>query len=286
MAGAALIATPSGFADADGDQLHYEYTWLENGQPIATQTGNVLPGTWVLVGKVSVEVSAVDGHGGTSPVAGASVDVATAPIPGGGGAPAPGTGLGSGSQTTPVTGHSSGGAPLQIVVSDPNRPIYRLGRSLVVKYSCSAGSGIAACAATLGIPGAKPAPVSFGKNVQLSKTGRYVLRVTAMDGNGTTQTTTVYFRVTSDRNPPAIVINSPRHRVYRLGHSLVVRFSCRDGSGIAGCTAMLARVGGRPSKVSAGSRVPLARPGRYVLRISARDGVGNAASKTLSFSVR
>jgi hypothetical protein len=66
----------------------------------------------------------------------------------------------------------------------------------------------------------------------------------------------------------------------------VVRFSCRDSSGIAECTATLARVGGRPSKVSAGSKVSLTRPGKYVLRISAKDGVGNAASKTLSFRVR
>jgi hypothetical protein len=128
--------------------------------------------------------------------------------------------------------------------------------------------------------------VSSRKTVELSKTGRYVLRITATDRKGATQTTTVYFRVTTDRNPPAIVISSPKGRTYRLGHSLVVRFSCRDGSGIAGCTATLARVGARPSRVSAGSKVPLAQPGRYVLRVSARDGVGNAASKTLSFSVK
>jgi hypothetical protein len=234
----------------------------------------VLPGTWVLAGKVTVQVSAVDGDGGTSPAASASVDVAPATTPGGGGAPAPGTDLGP------------GGGRLQIVVSNPNRPIYRLGQSLVVKYSCGAESGIADCAATLGIAGATPVPVSSGKTVELSKAGRYVLRITATDRKGSTQTTTVYFRVTSDRNPPTIVISSPKHSIYRLGQSLVVRFSCRDGSGIAGCTATLARVGGRPSKVSAGSKVPMAKPGRYVLRISARDGVGNAAGKTLSFSVK
>jgi hypothetical protein len=286
-AGMALTATPSGFADADGDQLHYEYTWLENGQPIATQTGNVLPGTWVLAGKVTVQVSAVDGHGGTSQAAtSAPVDVAPAMTLGGGGTTSPGTGLGSDTPLPPITGHSSGGAPLQIVVSNPNHPVYRLGQSLVVRYSCSAGSGIAKCVATLGLPGAKPVPVSSGKNLELSKTGRYVLRITATDRKGSTQTTTVYFRVTSDRNPPAIVINSPKGRTYRLGQSLVVRFSCHDGSGIAGCAATLARVGGRPSKVSTGSKMPLTKPGRYVLRIRATDGVGNAASKTLSFSVK
>jgi hypothetical protein len=155
-----------------------------------------------------------------------------------------------------------------------------------VRYSCSAGSGIASCVATLGLPGAKPVPVTSGKKVQLSKTGRYVLRVTATDHKGSTQTTTVYFRVTSDRNAPAIVISSPKGRTYRLGQSLVVRFSCSDGSGVAGCSGTLGRVGGRPSRVSAGSRVPLTTRGRYVLRISARDGVGNAGSKTLPFSVK
>jgi hypothetical protein len=122
--------------------------------------------------------------------------------------------------------------------------------------------------------------------VRLSKIGRYVVEVTAIDRMGVSRTTTVYFRATGDRNPPAIVISSPEGRAYRLGQVLVVRFSCRDGSGVAGCTATLGRVGGRPARVSAGSQVLLAKRGRYVLRVSARDGVGNAATRTLYFSVQ
>jgi peptidoglycan/xylan/chitin deacetylase (PgdA/CDA1 family) len=271
-AGTPLTATPS-FADADGDQLTYQYSWFENGQPIAVDAGNALPGSWVLAGTVTVQVTANDGHGGTSPVASVSVTVAPAPSAGGG-TPAPGPGL--------VTDNS----PLKIVVSNPSRPFYRLGTSLVLGYSCSAGSGVANCAATLGPVGGKSTQVASGMKVPLSKTGRYVLQVTGTDRSGKSATTTVYYRVTSDRKPPVIVIASPKGATYRLGQFLLVKFSCSDPSGVAGCSAKLGPAGGKASKVTSGSKVRLAKRGRYALRVSAGDGVGNAGTRTLYFSVR
>ena len=197
-----------------------------------------------------------------------------APTPAGGGTPGPGPGL--------VTDNS----PLKIVVSNPNRAVYKLGTSLVLGYSCTAGSGVANCTATLGPVGGKSTQVASGKKVQLSKTGRYVLQVTGTDRNGKSATTTVYYRVTSDRKPPAIVIKSPKGATYRLGQFLLVKFSCSDPSGVAGCSATLAPAGGKASKVTSPSKVRLTKRGRYALRISAGDSVGNADTRTLFFSVR
>ncbi len=54
-----LTATPTGFADADGDPLTYQYTWFHNGQPIAGATTATLPGSAVVAGEtVSVQVVA------------------------------------------------------------------------------------------------------------------------------------------------------------------------------------------------------------------------------------
>jgi peptidoglycan/xylan/chitin deacetylase (PgdA/CDA1 family) len=282
VAGTALTATTTGFADADGDGLTYQYSWFENGQAIALGTGSTLPGSEVLAGTVTVQVTALDGHGATSPVASALVTVAPAPKPGGD-TPAPG---GGGGTPAPGPGLGTDNSPLKIEVSKPDRPFYRLGTSLILRYSCSAGAGVANCSATLGAVGAKSTAVSSGKKVQLSKTGRYALRVTATDASGKTAATTVYYQVTSDRNPPATVITSPKGARYLLGQFLSVRFLCSDPSGVAGCSATLGPTGGKASKVTSGSKVRLSKRGRYALRITARDGVGNAGSRTLYFSVR
>jgi hypothetical protein len=66
-----LRATPSGFADLDGDTLTYQYQWLINGTPVAGATGPTfdVTGRVALNDRVDVDVSASDGHGGTSPTA-------------------------------------------------------------------------------------------------------------------------------------------------------------------------------------------------------------------------
>jgi hypothetical protein len=160
-AGTALKATPSGFADADGDALTYEYAWFENGQPISGVTGSTLPGSSVLTGTVSVEVRAVDGYGGRSDPANAAM-VVTAASPGGQSNPGAGQPTPGGGQPTPGGGHPTpvvDKTPPQIVVMSPTRPIYRLGQTLLLKFACSDGSGVADCSATLGLVSGKPGSV-------------------------------------------------------------------------------------------------------------------------------
>ncbi len=75
-----VSATPTGFADVDGDALSYQYRWAVNGSELGDATGrslNLLTVEGVQAGDVvSVTAKALDGHGGVSPNAQASVTVA------------------------------------------------------------------------------------------------------------------------------------------------------------------------------------------------------------------
>jgi hypothetical protein len=66
-------ASVSGFSDADSDALTYQYQWYRNGTAIAGATSRTLdlsqPGNGDAGDLVEVEVSALDGHGGTSATA-------------------------------------------------------------------------------------------------------------------------------------------------------------------------------------------------------------------------
>jgi hypothetical protein len=82
-------AVRSGFADIDGDQLTYHYQWFRNGNPIPGATGRTLDlgvaGHGNLGDQIAVDVTAHDGHGGTSPVVHASQSITgtnAAPVPG------------------------------------------------------------------------------------------------------------------------------------------------------------------------------------------------------------
>ena len=78
-AGDTVSAVVSGYADLDGDALSYLYQWSRNGTAIGGATGrslNLATLDGVAAGDVvSVQARAIDGHGGTSPAAGASTTV-------------------------------------------------------------------------------------------------------------------------------------------------------------------------------------------------------------------
>ena len=74
-----VSAVVTGFADVDGDALSYQYTWTRNGVPVAGAGGRSLDLSevdGVAAGDVlRAEVTALDGHGGSSPSAQASTTI-------------------------------------------------------------------------------------------------------------------------------------------------------------------------------------------------------------------
>ena len=88
-----------------------------------------------------------------------------------------------------------------------------------------------------------------------------------------------------DRTAPRIGITSPRARRYRLGVRLTIRFRATDASGPVTVTATVRRGRAAARRVRQGQHVHVDRTGTYVLRITARDRAGNAASRTVRFRV-
>jgi LmbE family N-acetylglucosaminyl deacetylase len=116
---------------------------------------------------------------------------------------------------------------------------------------------------------------------------RVTVVVYADDGRGDVSgPVTASVTVPVDKIPPTISIASPTSTRYWTGQAVRVSFSCADASGIASCTASLARAGARPQAVSSGQTIRLPKAGHYTLTVSARDNSGNPASSGVPFLVR
>jgi hypothetical protein len=89
----------------------------------------------------------------------------------------------------------------------------------------------------------------------------------------------------ADTTRPRITIRSPKRRTYRSGKTVTIRFTCKDASGCLRPKATLRRRGGHPRTVRSGIKLRITRPGRYVLRVTAKNRVGNVATRTLAFRV-
>jgi peptidoglycan/xylan/chitin deacetylase (PgdA/CDA1 family) len=204
VTGTPLIATPAGFKDPDGDQLDYAYAWYRDGRLIAGRHGATLPAGEVLAGStIRVDVRATDGHGGASDGASAMVTVA-APAPTSEPTPTPGAGPDTTPAQTPIPGAGPGSASAptpvdtvgpRITVKSPKARTYRVGQRVTVMVSCADSSGVASWKATLRGGGGEARSVKTGAKVRLTRTGSYVLRITATDRVGNSASKTVRFRV-------------------------------------------------------------------------------------------
>ena len=144
-----------------------------------------------------------DGHGGNSDVATATVAVGMAaaapgltviPTPTAPGLTviptptAPGLTLIPTPTPVPLT-------TLKIVVPSPKAGVYRVGHWLKLNIVVTDKSGGVRWVATLTRAGGKPQTVKQGARLRLSRTGTYVLRVTAKDRWGHSASKTVRIRV-------------------------------------------------------------------------------------------
>jgi hypothetical protein len=102
--------------------------------------------------------------------------------------------------------------------------------------------------------------------------------VNATDKAGNPASKSVSYSV-ADRTAPSIALTSPTdNAVYTLGQKVVAGYSCADepgGSGVAACEGSL----------PVGARLDTSRVGGKTFTVRTSDRSGNAASKTVSYSV-
>ena len=104
--------------------------------------------------------------------------------------------LASGDRTKPtLPGASVDGTAPKIVVTSPRARTYKVGQTLKIKISGTDDSGLVRWTATVRRSGGEARTVKQGTKLRLSRTGSYVLRVTAKDRSGNTASKTVRFRV-------------------------------------------------------------------------------------------
>ena len=148
---------------------------------------------------------------------------------------------------------------------------YGLGDGVRVDYACTdepGGSGLAECVGSS----------SDGAPLDTSHVGTFTFHVTAVDAAGNVASATSTYRVV-DRTPPSIAITMPADRaVYTQGQVVSADYSCTDqagGSGLASCSG----------DVPAGAALDTSSVGDHTFTVAARDGAGNSATATRSYSV-
>ena len=263
-----VVKAQASFTDADDDPLQLSYEWLIGNTTIPGATTDTLDLSKAGHGdhgdKISVKVTADDGREGIT-TAQASVTVANT-------APTAGT-------VTIVPAAPRAAAAL---TARPSAFRDVDGDTLAYTYRWLRNGAVLAGQARAVLPGSL---VRAGDTIRVE--------VRATDGRGgASGVAAASVKVAGSSSSPAdtvgptIVIKSPKHKVYRQGRKLTIRFVCTDTAGIAQWRATLRRRGGgKPRSVAHGTTVRLHRAGRYVLRITATDGKGNVAVKTVRFRV-
>jgi hypothetical protein len=162
-------------------------------------------------------------------------------------------------------------APQIALATPPDAAVYDLGEQVAASYSCAdedGGSGVATCAGT----------VANGAAIDTSSVGKKSFTVSATDNAGNPASTTVSYTVV-DRAAPDIALTSPSDgAVYTLGERVTAGYSCTDqpgGSGVATCEGT----------VPNGAPVDTSTFGTHTFAVHATDGAGNAAEKTVTYSV-
>ncbi len=211
-------------------------------------------------------ISASDGGSGlvSSPPASVSIDTATA-------------GTRSTSQTvTDAVGNSTTRTcdtvvdvmPAPVINAPVDSATILKNAVVTADFSCASDSRIASCVGT----------VSSGAAVDTASTGSKSFAVTATSTRGATSTTTVNYSVYGDSTDPTVDLRNPKEgTAYLAGISIPhAGFSCDDagGSGLASCVGTVAD-----------GAVIDTSPGAHTFTVTATDGAGNTASKSVHYTV-
>jgi Tol biopolymer transport system component len=192
-----------------------------------------------------------------------------------------------------------GTKPVPTVAAPEDDAVIARGADVAAEFDCGdATSGVAACTATVepGAAGAQAAGsasvIEPGGALPTGEVGTYVLKLSATDVAGNTDTTQVTYTVqeSEDRTPPEVTIVSPENgQAVAHGAELIADFDCSDTeSGIAqgACTGEVTGPVPGPVSVATGDRLPTGLAGTYTLTVTGTDVAGNMATATRSYTVR
>jgi uncharacterized repeat protein (TIGR03803 family) len=156
-------------------------------------------------------------------------------------------------QTLEATGPTGAVATVSATASDPD--------SDPLTYAWSG-----ACGAANGATASLSCPI-----------GTSVVTLSVSDGQNQPVTDTLTVTV-QDTIAPTIAIASPGgNATYTVGQAVTARFTCTDGgSGVQSCVGTLAD----------GATVPTDTPGTFTFTVDAVDEVGNAARRSVTYTVR
>ncbi len=112
--------------------------------------------------------------------------------------------------------------------------------------------------------------------------------VTGTDALGNTHTESVTYQVVDATNPTITLTTPPPNSTYVRAATVHAAFSCADpapSSGLASCTATVTPPGGSAALLANGGLLPTDPVGVYQIVVTAKDGAGNTATLTRSYTV-
>ncbi len=161
--------------------------------------------------------------------------------------------------------------PEVTLATPPNGAVYDRGEHVAADYSCADepnGSGIESCVGD----------VADGADIDTSTLGEHTFKVEATDRAGNTGSKSATYTVV-DATAPDIAVTTPASgAVYGLGDHVTADYACADepgGSGLATCTGSAAN----------GGAVDTSSVGEKTFTVEAMDNAGNAASKSVTYTV-
>jgi DNA-binding beta-propeller fold protein YncE len=161
-------------------------------------------------------------------------------------------------------------APTVDLRTPPEGAQYELNAEVVADYSCAdeGGSGLQSCTGD----------VADGDPLDTSTPGAHDFTVLARDGAGQETTVTHSYSVAPDEQAPTVDLRTPlQDAQYELDAEVVADYSCADegGSGLQSCTG----------DVADGDPLDTSTPGAHDFTVLARDGAGQEATVTHSYTV-